>query len=162
MENLLIGMTIFVITIFLYLRYLRKDKTKLADSLLKGSRNLMKNSIRIFAIFIILGILQNFLSKESVGQFLLKFSGFKGIITGALTGTIMMGPVVTGYPISYYLLENGAPYSLIAAFLVSWVMIGIVSITIEVKYLGKKFTIARNIFAFISAIIIAILIGVIL
>jgi uncharacterized membrane protein YraQ (UPF0718 family) len=162
MENLIIGIIIFTLTAFFYIYYLRKDKNKLKNSISKGSKNLAKNSIRIFAIFMILGILQNFLSKEAVGKFLLKFSGFKGIIAGALTGSVMMGPVVTGYPISNYLLQNGATYSLITAFLVSWVMIGIISITFEIKYLGKKFAITRNIFAFLSAIGIAYLIGVIL
>ena len=162
MENYIIGLSIFTITTFLYIYYLRKNRSKLKSSLSKGSKNLAKNSIRIFAIFMILGILQNFLSKETVGEFLLKFSGFKGIITGALTGSIMMGPVVTGYPIGDYLIKNGASYSLITAFLVSWVMIGLISVTFEYKYLGRRFTLARNIFAFLSALVIAYLMGVII
>jgi len=162
MQNLITGLVMLFLTVSLYIVYLHKDRLKLKKALKKGSRNFLQNSIRIFAIFVIIGILQNFLSKESVGNFLLKFSGIKGILAGTITGAIMMAPVATGYPISSYLLENGATISLVSSFLASWVMIGIVSISLEIKNLGKRFTIARNLFAFISIIIIALLMEVLL
>ncbi|MGB9810881.1 MAG: hypothetical protein ACPLSN_03955, partial [Dictyoglomus turgidum] len=62
-------------------------------------RMFIQNSIRIFAIFVIIGLLENFLSKEAVGNFLLNFSGLKGILLGDLIGAIMMGPIASGYPI---------------------------------------------------------------
>jgi uncharacterized membrane protein YraQ (UPF0718 family) len=157
MQNLITGLVMLFLTVGLYIVYLRRDRLKLKKAIKKGSKNFLQNSIRIFAVFIIIGVLQNFLSKESVGNFLLKFSGIKGILTGSITGAIMMGPVATGYPISGYLLENGASISLVSSFLASWVMIGIISISLEIKNLGKRFTLARNLFAFISIIIIALL-----
>ncbi|MBC7320671.1 hypothetical protein H5T89_08490 [bacterium] len=162
MQNFIIGIIILALTVGLYIIYLRKDKTKLKKAVQRGVKNLIQNSIRIFAIFVIIGILQNFLSKESVGNFLLKFSGIKGIFTGTIVGAIMMGPVATGYPISKYLLENMAPISLVTSFLASWVMIGFISISLEVKNFGKRFTVVRNLFAFISVIIIALIMEVLL
>ncbi len=162
MQNLITGIIMLVITVSLYGIYLHRDRVKLKKAINKGLRNLIQNSIRIFAIFVIIGVLQNFLSKESVGNFLLKFSGIKGIFTGTIVGAIMMGPVATGYPIGNYLLENSAPISLVSSFLASWVMIGIVSLSFEIKNLGKRFAIVRNIFAFISIIIIALIMEVFL
>ena len=162
MQNLITGLVMLFLTVSLYIEYLRRDRLKLKKAFKKGLRNLLQNSIRIFAVFIIIGILENFLSKESVGNFLLKFSGIKGILIGSITGSIMMGPVATGYPISSYLLENGASISLVSSFLASWVMIGIISISLEIKNLGKKFALTRNLFAFISIIIIALLMEVLL
>ncbi|MGB9750372.1 MAG: hypothetical protein ACPLWB_06005 [Caldisericia bacterium] len=107
-------------------------------------------------------MLQSFLSKESIGNFLLKFQGFKGIIFGELTGVVMMGPVASGYPIGKYLLENGASISLISAFLLSWVLIGIVSITIEFRELGVKFAISRNVITLIFIILVSILMGILI
>ncbi|MGC8718309.1 MAG: hypothetical protein ACP5RW_09970 [bacterium] len=162
MQNLITGLVMLFLTVSLYIEYLRRDRLKLKKAFKKGLKNLLQNSIRIFAVFIIIGILENFLSKESVGNFLLKFSGIKGILIGSITGSIMMGPVATGYPISSYLLENGASISLVSSFLASWVMIGIISISLEIKNLGKKFALTRNLFAFISIIIIALLMEVLL
>lgn len=162
MQNLITGIVMLIITTGLYGVSLYKNKSKLKKTINKGFRSFIQNSIRIFAIFVIIGILQNFLSKEAVGNFLLKFSGIKGIFTGAIVGGIMMGPVATGYPIGNYLLENSVPISLVASFLASWVMIGIVSLSFEIKNFGKRFTIVRNIFAFISIIIIALVMEVFL
>lgn len=162
MQNLIVGVALLILTVTLYFLYLRKDKDKLKKAIQKSSKNLIQNSIRIFTIFVIIGILQNFLSKESIGNFLLKFSGLKGILTGELVGSIMMGPVATGYPIGSYLLENGGTIALVTSFLASWVMIGIISISLEIKNFGKKFAIARNLSAFISIIIIALIMEAIL
>ncbi len=157
MQNLITGFIMLALTICLYIVYLRKNKSKLNKILRKGTNNLTKNSIRIFAIFLIIGILQNFLTKESVGGFLLKFSGIKGIFAGIAVGSIMMGPIATGYPICSYLLQNGATISLISSFLAAWVMIGFISISLEFRYFGWKFTVVRNIFALISIIVISLL-----
>jgi len=93
---------------------------------------------------VIIAILEKFLSPQSVSQFLLKFKGFTGIIVGALTGSIMMGPAATSYPIGQYLLSHNASYSLVSAFLFIWVGIGVVALPLEFKFLGKKFTLLRN------------------
>ncbi|MBC7320678.1 hypothetical protein H5T89_08525, partial [bacterium] len=162
MQNFITGIIILALTVGLYIIYLRRDKTKLKKVVQKGVKNLIQNSIRIFAIFVIIGILQNFLSKESVGNFLIRVSGLKGIFTGILTGAIMTGPVATSYPIGSYLLEHGGTIALVTSFLASWVMIGFISVSLEIKNFGNRFTVVRNLFAFISVIIIALIMEVLL
>jgi len=162
MQNFVTGIMMLALTAGLYIIYLRNNRSKLKKAIQKGSKNLIQNSIRIFAIFVIIGILQNFLSKEAVSNFLIRFSGLKGVFAGAVTGAIMMGPVATGYPIGKYLLENGGTVALASSFLASWVMVGVISIPLELKNFGKRFTITRNLFAFISVIIIALIMEVLL
>jgi uncharacterized membrane protein YraQ (UPF0718 family) len=163
MSNLIFGfgLLIFVIILYVYL-FKSKGKKEFKKAMKKGNKNLVQNSIRIFSIFLIIGILQNFLSPQKVGDFLLNFSGVKGIITGLFTGAIMMGPPASGYPIAQYLFENNASVSLVSSFLLSWVMIGIVFITYELQNFGKKFTIVRNLYSIISIIIIAYLMELVL
>ncbi|BBE31207.1 hypothetical protein OSSY52_13480 [Tepiditoga spiralis] len=156
MQNFVIGLIFFALVLILYLIFFKKDPIKIKKAAKKGSKNLIQNSIRIFSVFLILGILQSFLSKESVGNFLLNFSNIKGIFSGIITGALMMGPPATGYPIGQYLLENNATISLVSAFLLSWVMLGIISLSLEFKYLGKKFTLLRNFFALIAIFFIAL------
>ena len=50
----------------------------------------------------------------------------------------------------------------ISAFITSLVMVGTITASMEIKSLGKKFTLMRNGFSFIGAIIIAAIMGVIL
>ncbi|MGB9788461.1 MAG: hypothetical protein ACPLVD_06555 [Dictyoglomus turgidum] len=162
MQNLITGVILIILTLTLYLVYFKNDKSKLAKTVKKSLRMFIQNSIRIFTIFVIIGLLENFLSKEAVGNFLLNFSGLKGILLGDLIGAIMMGPIASGYPIAKYLFEHGAEIGLVSAFLLSWVMIGTISIPLELKDLGKRFTIVRNLFAFFSVIIIALIMEVLL
>ena len=161
MSTLIFGISFLAFVAFLYFIYLSRDKKKLKRSVNKGIKTLIKNSIRLFSIFLIIGILKEFLSKESVGNFLLNFQGFKGILSG-FVGAVMMGPPASGYPIGKYLLENGASYSLVSSFLASWVMLGIIAVSLEFKYLGIKFAVVRNIFTVLSIIVISLVIGVIL
>lgn len=98
MSNLIFGIVLLIFVIILYVYLFKiKGKKEFKKAVKKGNKNLIQNSIRIFSIFLIIGILQNFLSPKQVGDFLLNFSGAKGIITGLLTGAIMMGPPASGY-----------------------------------------------------------------
>jgi uncharacterized membrane protein YraQ (UPF0718 family) len=161
--NIIEGIILLALVLVLYVVYfIRGDKKKLKDASKKSVKMLIQNSVRLFAIFVIIAILEKFLSPQAVSQFLLKFSGFTGIIVGALTGSIMMGPAATSYPIGQYLLSHSASYSLVAAFLFTWVGIGVVALPLEFKFLGKKFTLLRNSFTFIAAILIALIMGVLL
>lgn len=163
MSNLIFGFGLLIFVIILYIYLLKsRGKKEFKKAMKKGNKNLIQNSIRIFSIFLIIGILQNFLSPEKVGDFLLNFSGMKGVITGLLTGAIMMGPPASGYPIAQYLFENNASVSLVSAFLLSWVMLGIIFLTYEFQNFGKKFTIVRNVYSIVSIIIISYLMELIL
>ena len=50
----------------------------------------------------------------------------------------------------------------IAVFISTLMMVGIVTIPVEIKYFGKKATVLRNVFAFAFSYIVAIAIGVVL
>jgi len=81
---------------------------------------------------------------------------------GELTGAVMMGPAASSYPIGQYLFVHSASVSLVAAFLFTWVGIGVIALPMEFKFLGKKFTVLRNSFTFIAGIFLALIMGVLL
>jgi len=83
MENLIVGLVLSIIVFILYSIFLtKKDYKNLKKALNKSLKVLVQNSIRLFATFLIIGMLQNYLSEEAVGQFLIKFTDFFGIIVG--------------------------------------------------------------------------------
>lgn len=163
MQNSIIGLILLIFVLILYLLLIiKRDYNKLIKSLNKSLKTLIQNSIRIFAIFLIIGMLENYLSKEAVSKFLLKFTGFVGIIIGEAVGSVMMGPAASGYPIAKYLFDNGGTVSLTTAFLLSWVMIGFISMPLEFRELGKKFMITRNIITIIGIIIVSLIMEIII
>ena len=52
--------------------------------------------------------------------------------------------------------------SMLATFITTLTMIGMVTLPLEIKKLGKKFALLRNGLSFIIAIIIALIMGVLL
>ncbi|MBC7331206.1 MAG: hypothetical protein H5T91_02075 [Synergistetes bacterium] len=155
--SLRLGGFIFLLTLGFYILVFFRSKALFKRALLRGAKNLIRNSVRIFSVFVVIGILQSFLSKELVGGFLMHFSGIKGILIGALIGALMMGPVISGYPICKYILENGGAVGLVSSFLFSWVMVGLVALPLEIKTLGGRFALVRNSFAIFSAIVLGLI-----
>jgi hypothetical protein len=57
------------------------------------------------------------------------------------------------------LLEGGAGYMQIGAFVSTLMMVGIVTLPVEIKYFGKKITYMRNGLAFVFSYLVAFIIG---
>ena len=80
-------------------------------------------------------------------------------LIGAIFGSVAAGNPLTSYILGGEFLEKGVSIIAIAAFIISWVTVGIIQLPAESMMLGKKFAFLRNLFSFITAIIIAILVS---
>ena len=60
------------------------------------------------------------------------------------------------------LLNSGAGYAQVAALVSTLTFVGIMTFSLEAKYIGKKAAFYRNFFAFLFSFIVAYFIGVIL
>ncbi len=114
----------------------------------------------VLVVVIIVGLILGFISQEKFAMLFGKQSGFLGIITVGGIGAILHIPSLIAFPLADSLLENGASIQAAAAFITTLTMVGTVYIPMEVKTLGKKFTLLRNGLSFVIAIVIAILMGV--
>jgi hypothetical protein len=66
------------------------------------------------------------------------------------------------FPTAALLLEGGAGYMQIGAFISTLMMVGVVTLPIEIQYFGKRLTLYRNTLAFIFSFIVAFAIGTVL
>ncbi len=160
--TLIYGFVFLIVVILLFFFLFKKDKKKAKKSLKAGNKFLLRNIIRIFAIFLLVNLLQMFIPQNSINNFMLKLSGTIGTFISALFGSIMIGPPASGYVLGQFFMKRGVPIPYIAAFLSTWVMIGVVSIPFELKTFGTKFTLIRNVIFFLSAVVIALIMGVLL
>lgn len=114
-------------------------------------------NIMILASFILVvvppGMIERYLGGES---------GFLGLTLSAIIGSITLIPAFIVYPIASELLERGASYMVIATFITTLLMVGVVTYPLESKYFGKKVALVRNVLNFFAAILIGLLIGVIM
>lgn len=136
-----------------------KKKTKMA---LKKAWKAFENILPQFLVVILLvGLMLAVLDTQTISKIIGKESGFLGVTLSAVIGAITLIPAFVAFPTAALLLEAGAGYMQIGAFVSSLMMVGVVTLPIEFKYFGKKISILRNIYAFAFSFIVAIIIGLV-
>ncbi len=136
-----------------------KKKTKMA---LKKAWKSLENILPDFLVVILLvGVLLAVISPEMIIKIIGPSSGWFGVVLAAIVGAITLIPGFVAFPTAAMLLQGGAGYMQIAAFISTLMMVGVVTMPVEIKYFGKKLTIYRNILAFIFSFIVAYIIGMV-
>lgn len=136
-----------------------KKKTKMA---LKKAWKAFENILPEFLVVILLvGFLLAVLNAETISKIIGSESGIFGVILAAVIGSITLIPGFVAFPTAAMLLKNGAGYMQIAAFVSTLMMVGIITIPVEIKYFGKKISFIRNVLAFFFSLIVAFIIGMV-
>lgn len=116
----------------------------------------------LLAIFSLVGLLEVFVPRDFIERAFGESGGFVSLFTGGAVGAIAAGPPAAGYPIAASLLNRGAWLPAVAAFIVSWTLVGMISLPFEARVFGARFAIVRNVFSFLFALAIGLLMGVVL
>lgn len=146
---ILYGITISLLFISFY-----KDKKKTKMALKKAWKSFENILPEFLGVIMLVGVLLAALHAELISKIIGNNSGWFGVIIAALVGAITLIPGFVAFPTAAMLLHNGAGIMQIGAFVSTLMMVGIVTMPVEIKYFGKKLTILRNIFAFIFSFII--------
>ncbi len=139
-----------------------KDRNKTKMALKKAWKSFENILPQFLSILIIIGLAFAVLSPETITGLLGTSSGIWGILGAALIGSITLIPGFIAFPLAAALLNNGAGYMQIGAFVSTLMMVGVVTLPIEIKTFGKRATIIRNVSAFVFSLIVALVIGVVL
>ena len=137
-----------------------KDQKRTKQALKKSYKAFSNILPEFLTVIILIGFALSALRPESISKVIGETSGITGIIISSIVGAITLIPGFIAFPLAKALLENGAGIVPIAAFVSALMMVGIVTIPLEIKYFGKKATYTRNGLAFAFSIIIALLMGV--
>jgi len=128
---------------------------------LKKTLKALWNSVPILLGVILLISLINTIIPPSAYNYLFK-NNYMDPIIGSFLGSILAGNPITSYIIGGELLSQGISLLAVTSFIVAWVTVGIVTLPAESMLLGKKFSIKRNILAFFSSILVAIIVVMLL
>lgn len=141
---------------------LTRDRGKMRKSLSIALKTFLRILPMMVIIIMLIGLLQAFISQESIGSFIGQQGGLFGIITTAVVGSILFIPSIISFPLAGSLLDSGASVSSIAAFVTTLTMVGFITLPLEIRELGKKMALLRNGLSFVIALVIAMIMGVIL
>ena len=144
----------------LVISFLRdRGKTKMA---LKKAWKSFENILPQFlSVLVIIGLALAILTPEQISSLLGSESGIAGIAAALAIGSITLIPGFVAFPLAAALLNNGAGYGQIAAFVSALMMVGVVTIPMEIQTFGKKATLLRNSLALAFSLIVALIMGVI-
>lgn len=134
---------------------------KMNKDLEKAFRSIGKMLPMVLGVIMLTGLVKTFVTPEMLGA-VFRGETFVDSLTGGILGSVLAGNPVTSYIISGELLDAGVGLVPATAFLVSWVTVGVVQVPAEVKALGARFAIVRNILSFVFSLLIAIITGAVL
>ncbi len=151
-----------VLVVASYFYAFKKDENKAKKGILKGWKQFLNQIPLLVAIFLLVGIFDKFVPKSIVINLVGKGKGFMSVLRASILGSIIMGPASSAYPFGAVLLNKGATIAATAVFLDAWVMVGVVTFPFEVSVFGKKFAVIRNVLAFVGAIVVGIITGLLI
>jgi len=139
-----------------------KDRKKTKQSLIIALKSFIKILPALLLVIVFIGLFMGFVPRDQISRIIGNQAGFWGIFIIALFGAISHIPSLISFPLGASLIESGASLTAVAAFITTLTMIGIITLPVEIKELGKKMALLRNGLSFLIAITIAFIMGAIL
>lgn len=106
-------------------------------------------------IFILLGLLDVWVQKETMIKYMGEKSGFVGIMIAFLLGAAAAGPLYAAFPVAGVLLKKGSKLSNVLIFIGAWSTIKIPLLLFEASAMGWKFMLIRFIIDIPGILLIA-------
>lgn len=94
-------------------------------------------------IFVLLGLLDVWVKKDTMIKLMGENSGLKGIVFAFLLGSAAAGPLYAAFPVAGVLLKKGSKFSNVLIFIGAWSTTKIPMLLMEASYMGMKFTLIR-------------------
>jgi uncharacterized membrane protein YraQ (UPF0718 family) len=94
-------------------------------------------------VFILLGLLDVWVPRETMIKYMGEGSGIKGIVLAILLGSAAAGPLYGAFPIAAVFMKKGVKFSNILIFLGAWSTTKIPMFMFELSALGARFAFTR-------------------
>jgi len=136
-----------------------KDKAKTKKALKKAWKSLENILPQFLVVILLVGVLLTVMDSEMILRIIGADSGWLGVLLAAVVGAITLIPGFVAFPTAAMLLQGGAGYMQIAAFISTLMMVGVVTLPVEISYFGKRLAVYRNLLAFGFSFLVAYVIG---
>jgi len=113
----------------------------------------------LLPIFILLGLLDVWVKRETMIKLMGEKSGFRGVLIAFFLGSAAAGPLYAAFPIAGVLLQKGSKLSNVLIFLGAWSTTKIPMLLFEASAMGWKFMITRFVINIPVIILIAYITG---
>ncbi len=145
----------YLITVILLGVSLFVNKKRTIKALIKAWKAFENILPQFLAVIMVVGILVTALNPKTISNIIGLDSGWLGTGLAAIVGAVTLIPGFIAFPTAELLLQNGAGYMQIGAFISTLMMVGVVTFPVEKKFFGTKAAVSRNVIAFFFSFIVA-------
>lgn len=135
------------------------DRKKTLMGLKKGWMKFSKSLPEYLKLLILISLVL-LISEDYIIRYLGQDNVFLGLLSSLILGSITMMPGFIAYPLAKILVGKGVSYMVVAGFVTSLMLVGVVTYPLEKKCFGKRATLLRNMMSFGVAAGIAVLMGI--
>lgn len=127
------------------------------ESIELTKNNLLEMLAVLPPIFVLLGLLDVWIERETMMKYMGDESGIKGGIIAFIIGSAAVGPLYAAFPISAILIKKGVRFLNVFIFLGAWSTTKIPMLLFEATNLGWQYMLLRLFCNIIGIIVIAII-----
>ncbi|MDI3537305.1 MAG: hypothetical protein PWR12_321 [Eubacteriaceae bacterium] len=113
-------------------------------------------------VFVLLGLLDVWVPRETMMKYMGPGSGLKGILLAFFIGSAAAGPLYGAFPIAAVFMKKGVKFSNIMIFIGAWSTTKIPMFLFEMASMGTKFAITRLFIDIPGIIIIAYILSAVM
>jgi uncharacterized membrane protein YraQ (UPF0718 family) len=132
----ILSIVLFSAFLILFPSYAEKAKVSLLDQL-------TTMLLVVPPIFLLLGLLDVWVPRETLIKYMGEASGWKGAVIAFILGSAAAGPLYGAFPVSAVLMKKGAGFTNILIFIGAWSTTKIPMLLFEANALGARFALSR-------------------
>lgn len=114
------------------------------QGLTESARLVLQMGPVLLVAFVLAGMVSVLISSDTLGEWLGREAGFRGLLVGTLAGALTPAGPFVAFPLLAVLLKGGASVGAVTAYLTSWALLGVHRVAaLEIPILGWRFALVR-------------------
>ena len=138
-----------------------RDRTKAKQAVKAAIKSFFGILPIMLAMIGLIGLMLGLVPPAVISRYVGEGAGWWATVTAFLLGALLDIASLVSIPLAASLLRAGASITTIAAFLTGLMMVNTVTLPLEIKHLGKKMALGRNLLSLLFAFLIAIVMGMV-
>ncbi len=140
--NIATEMLIVVGGVLALVAWRRRDGS-LRRGFMEAWQTARQTSVLLVIAFIIVGYVNVLLSQQWIQTWIGPTSGWRGLLVGEMIGMVLPGGPYIVFPLIAAFYRAGAGVGPAVTIITSWAMLGLLSVSFELPFMGWRFTLVR-------------------
>lgn len=137
-----------------------KNRAKTIGALKMAAKRLLKITPLFLLVMVLFSFFITAVPKSFIQETIGADSGIMGLLISLGIGSVAFMPGFIAFPLCAMLKTQDVPFYILAGFSITLMNVGILSFPLQKKYLGWKVAVLRNLIGFLSALLIAVIVGI--